>query len=97
MNWIKNNPLIVGGGLALLALLIVLVVSGFFKQHDKAVSANNNTQQTVGAQNERLHQNEETINAVQNAHDAVAAPSDDDLNRMRSRFDRSRRRPSDHP
>jgi C4-dicarboxylate-specific signal transduction histidine kinase len=96
MNWLRSNPLLALAGLALAIIVATLIITGFFKQHHEAVQANNNTQQTVGVQRERLQQNEETINAVQNAHDAVAAPSDDDLNRMRSRFDRSRR-PANHP
>jgi hypothetical protein len=90
MTWLRSNPLISG---LLAAVLIVGLLAGIKACAHYATEKevrNDNTHETVGAQQERLRANQEVINAVQQANDARDNPQPDELERMRQNYDRSR-------
>lgn len=92
MNWIKANPLVAAAGGALLLVVAVAALIMYFGEREAVRHEQQNAQQTIGAQTERLEANEEVLNNVKEANDAVGDNrSSSDVERMRERFDRARR------
>lgn len=87
LGFIKGNPWLAG---AIGVALIVLIALGL-RHIERGAVRREGQLQRQGAQEERLKQNEETINAVRQANDAVRDPDPGDVERMRAKYDRSRR------
>lgn len=74
------------GGAVFVFLLLALAIT--LRSCDKAEQRRENQLQTQGSQQERLRNNEEVINAVQNAQRPVTR---NELERVRDKYDRTRR------
>lgn len=77
----------VAAGIAVLALVAAIVLG--VNSCKKIDQQNDNTLVNSGAIKEREASQGETINAVQNANDAVANPTSNELNIVCSKYDRN--------
>lgn len=90
MNLIRANPIVAGIiGAVLLAALLFGIRTCVAKEERAEIRVEQKLEEK-GAVTERSRQQQETINAVQNANDAVNNPSVSDIERMRNRFNRAR-------
>ena len=87
LKWISSNPIL--AGLAALALL-ALIYGGYSYLNNRADKHDAGLVKQ-GEQSERLKSNEEVFNAIQAADNAVVNPQPDDVERMRQKYDRTRR------
>lgn len=85
MKFITSNPLVAG----LIGVALVAAIVAFFVFGDKKEQRIENKLEEKGVITERARSQEEVIKSVENANDAVRNPQPDDLERMRSRYDRS--------
>lgn len=84
-SWIKANP-IVAGAIVLVAVALIAAFFGYLTSENKR---HENQLINQGATVERSNQQSETINAVQDAKNAVEQPSSEQLNRVCGKYDRN--------
>lgn len=85
MNWIRNNPYVVGAAAVIALVVAVLVIRGW-QQQDRDEGANLVNQ---GVVIERDASKGEVLNSVKDANDARDNPTSNDLNRVCAKYDRN--------
>lgn len=90
-TWVRANPIGAALGTIVVVLGIYIVVSAYFGHKDRKEQRIENVLVESGETRERLKANEEVLNNVEDANDAVRNPAPADVERMRERFDRARR------
>lgn len=81
-----SNPYVLGAvGVGVLLLIVALIL--FFRNLERGEVREEENLQNQGAVIERLQTQEETLNAVRNAQRPV---TDDELERVRDKYDRNR-------
>ena len=83
--WLKANPLYAG----IILVVAVAIVAGAYKLIDKWHGEHENQLVNQGELQEHGKTNEETINAVNTAKNAVEQPSAEQLNRVCGKYDRN--------
>ena len=87
LPFIKANPLLVGAFVLLIGFGLWLLVS----MTERGEIREETNLRESGAVTERLETNEEVLNRVEQAKDAVRDPDPGELERVRGKYDRCRR------